>query len=150
MKTKSIFVNLGLVCSMLFCLAFTCNNGDEERGGATSVSRNGTTSSSDLPAGKYSCFTTVQSYAGRGAGGFPIYNFSKQGRGAIDVKSNGAYTNPDGSNCRYLFDADSGEIQWLDCTFREATSSSLLTDDAGNPSIQIKFNGDKDVWDCGK
>ena len=40
MRTKNLLINLGLIGSLLFCLAFACNNGDE-RGGTTG---DGTTS----------------------------------------------------------------------------------------------------------
>ena len=117
----------------------------------TSTSNSGAVSGSSLPAGTYACFTTVSIYAGRGGSGaytYPIYNSSRQTRGSIRVQSGGTYILDDGTTLHYSF--GSGSIHWLDGTFAEASSSNLQTDNAGNPQILIKFNGDKDVWDCTK
>ena len=117
----------------------------------TSTSNSGAASGSSLPTGTYACFTTVSIYAGRGGSGaytYPIYNSSRQTRGSIRVQSGGTYILDDGTTLHYSFGG--GSIRWLDGTFAEASSSNLQTDDAGNPQILIKFNGDKDVWDCTK
>ncbi len=145
MKKNTLLINSGLICLLLFCLAFACGDGgDETRGGDR------TDTTSGLPAGKYACATTVPIYAGQGGSGsstYPIYNFSRQTRDSIDVKSNGTYS-VGGSRCNYSYDPATKSIQWKDCPFAEASSSQLTTDDKGNQQILVKFNNDKDVWDC--
>jgi len=120
------------------------DGGDTDAGGSTN---------SGLPAGTYACFTTVAIYAGQGGGGsapsYPIYNYSRQTRGSIDVKSDGTYS-VGGSRCHYSFDPATKSIQWKDCAFAKASSSQLTADDKGNQVIQVKFSNDKDVWDCAK
>ena len=149
MKKQTWLINLGLILLLLFSLAFACNDGGD--GETTKTDRTETTTSG-LPAGTYDCATTVAIYAGQGGSGsstYPIYNFSRQTRGAIDVKSNGTYS-VGGSRCHYSYDAATKTIQWKDCPFAEASSSQLTTDDKGSQLIQVKFNNDKDVWDCTK
>ena len=149
MKKQTWLINLGLILLLWFSLAFACNDGGD--GGTTERDVTDTTTSG-LPAGTYACATTVAIYAGQGGSGsstYPIYNFSRQTRGAIDVKSNGTYS-VGGSRCHYSYDAATKTIQWKDCPFAEASSSQLTTDDKGNQLIQVKFNNDKDVWDCTK
>ena len=158
MKIQKPLVSLLLVFGLLFCLAFACNDGDtrqtrDETADADGDTDSGgaTTSSSGLPAGTYACFTTVAIYAGQGGGGYtyPIYNYSRQTRGSIDVKSDGTYS-VGGKRCHYSYDPATKSIQWNDCAFAKASSSQLTNDDKGNQLIQVKFSGDKDVWDCTK
>ena len=181
MKIQKPLVSLLLVFSLLFCLAFACNDDKtgESRSGGSPKSKNRATgdntrgdsesedetvdtengsgdsdgaTTSGLPAGTYACFTTVQIYAGQGGSGsytYPIYNFSRQTRGSIDVKSDGTYS-VGGSRCHYSYDPATKSIQWNDCAFAKASSSQLTNDDKGNQLIQVKFSGDKDVWDCTK
>ncbi len=121
MKIQNFLVNLTIVFGLLFCLAFACNDdktgetdssgsaksknratGDSKRADLedeTADTENGGFSdgaaTSGLPAGTYACFTTVAIYAGQGGGGgytYPIYNYSRQTRGSIDVKSDGTYS----------------------------------------------------------
>ncbi len=154
MNTKNLLVNLGIVFSLLFCMAFACNDGDE-RGGAADgdvrqTARNN--SNAGLPGGSYVCFTTVSTYAGQGGSGrntYPIYNFSRQTRGVIDVKSDGTYS-VGGSRCHYSYDPTTKNIQWQDCPFADASSSELTTDDEGSEQILVKFSNDRDVWACTK
>ncbi len=176
MKNQKSLVSLLLVFGLLFCLAFACK---DDNAGETGSDRNGKsknqtatrddsedesvdsdsggndpggTTTNGLPAGTYACFTTVQIYAGQGGSGsstYPIYNYSRQTRGEINVESDGTYS-VGGTSCHYSYDAATNSIQWQDCAFAQASSSQLTTDDKGNQQIMVKFNGDKDVWDCTK
>jgi len=152
MKRKKLLTNLCLVFSMLFCIAFACNDGGEKRdasdGDVPETARNSSTDG--LPNGNYACFTTVSTYAGQGGSGrntYPVYNFSRQTRGVIHVKSDGTYLVGD-SRCHYSYDPTTKNIQWQDCPFAGASSSELTTDDEGGDQILVKFSNDRDVWAC--
>lgn len=174
MKMQKPLVSLLLVFSLLFCLAFACNDDNAEtRPEKTKTSNKQSTTRDDseseveatdpadsgendsvggLPAGTYACFTSVQIYAGQGGSGgstYPIYNSSLQTRGEINVKSDGTYS-VGGSRCHYSYDPATKSIRWQDCPFAEASSGQLTNDDKGNQVIQVKFNEDKDVWNCTK
>lgn len=172
MKIQKSLISLAIVFGLLFCLAFACNDentrqtrseksekannrtttGDESEDEADETDNDSGAESSGLPAGTYSCSTTVPIYAGQGGSGsqtYPIYNYSRQTRGEINVKSDGTYT-VGGSRCHYSYDAATKTIQWQDCAFAAASSSRLTADDKGNQVIQVKFSNDKDVWDCAK
>ncbi len=172
MKIQKSLVSLILVFGLLFCLAFACNDNDtrqtdskkSEKSNNQTATRDDSESEEDetdndsdattsgLPAGTYSCSTTVPIYAGQGGSGsqtYPIYNYSRQTRGEIDVKSDGTYS-VGGSRCRYSYDSATKTIKWQDCQFAAASSSRLTADDKGNQVIQVKFSNDKEVWDCTK
>ncbi len=152
MKIQKPLSSLLIGFGLLFCLAFACK--DDDGGSTISGSDSGgtATSSSGLPAGTYACFTTIGTYAGQGGGGgytYPIYNYARQTRGEIEVKSDGTYK-IGGKRCHYSYDPATKNIEWQDCAFAEASSSSLTNDDKGNPQILVNFHNDKDVWDCTK
>lgn len=146
MKLQTSLITVGLVFVMLFGMAFACGSEDGAETGDSSATTSG------LPAGTYSCATTIPIYAGQGGSGshtYPIYNYSRQVRDPISVKSDGTYS-VGSSRCHYSYDPTTKSIQWQDCPFAQASSSQLTNDDKGNQVIQVKFNGDKDVWDCTK
>jgi len=153
MKIQKSLITLLLVFGLLFCLAFACNDETQQADFDKGVTDSGgAATSAGLPFGTYACFTTVAVYAGQGGSGsytYPIYNTSLQTRGTIDVKSDGTYKVGD-TRCHYSFDPATRSIQWQDCPFAEASSSQLTNDDKGNQVIQVKFNKDKDVWNCTK
>ena len=158
MKIQKSLVSLILVFGLLFCLVLACDNdGDTLQTRDDAADSRGSKDSdgaatSGLPAGTYACFTTVAIYAGQGGSGsytYPIYNYSRQTRGSIDVKSDGTHS-VGSSRCHYSYDPATKSIQWNDCAFAKASSSQLTNDDKGNQLIQVKFSGDKDVWDCTK
>lgn len=154
MKIQKSLNTLLLVFGLLFCLAFACNDDKTQRADSDNgdTDSNDVAASSGLPFGTYACFTTVAVYAGQGGSGshtYPIYNTSLQTRGEIEVKSDGTYKVGD-TRCHYSYDPATKTIQWQDCPFAEASSSQLINDDKGNQVIQVKFNADKDVWNCTK
>lgn len=105
MNLQKPLYSLMFVFDLLFCLAFACNDDDDARqtdtGGGNTASDGAT--SSGLPTETYACFTTIEIYAGQGGDGsysYPIYNYSRQTRGEINVKSNGTYS-VGGKRCHY-------------------------------------------------